>query len=202
MSPSSGSTRAQLLGIALGVMLLVDAALLPGAVRRRRALELAEPSREVEHPDASALHEGGVGEDPTLHMHTPVTDGSMGSTPVGRYVAWWAVIAVFVYYYEVIARFVFNSPTNWVHESMFLMFGMQYMLCGAYAYREDQHVRVDVVYAKLSSAARLSRTSSLRSSSSFSSGLCCGPAPASRIDPIEVGEHSSTEWGFRTGRSS
>ena len=32
------------------------------------------------------------------------------------------------------ARFVFNSPTNWVHESMFLMFGMQYMLCGAFAY--------------------------------------------------------------------
>ena len=60
------------------------------------------------------------------------------------------MISVFVYYYEVIARFVFNSPTNWVHESMFLMFGMQYMLCGAYAYREDQHVRVDVIYAKFS----------------------------------------------------
>ena len=59
-------------------------------------------------------------------------------------------MAVFVYYYEVIARFVFNSPTNWVHESMFLMFGMQYMLSGAYAYREDQHVRVDVIYAKFS----------------------------------------------------
>jgi TRAP-type mannitol/chloroaromatic compound transport system permease small subunit len=57
---------------------------------------------------------------------------------------------VFVYYYEVLARFVFNSPTNWVHESMFLMFGMQYMLSGAYAYREDQHVRVDVFYSKFS----------------------------------------------------
>ena len=60
------------------------------------------------------------------------------------------MISVFAYYYEVIARFVFNSPTNWVHESMFLMFGMQYMLAGAYAYREDQHVRVDVFYAKFS----------------------------------------------------
>ena len=46
--------------------------------------------------------------------------------------AYWAVIFVFVYYYEVIARYVFNSPTNWVHESMFLMFGMQYILAGAY----------------------------------------------------------------------
>ena len=49
-----------------------------------------------------------------------------------------------------LARFVFNSPTNWVHESMFLMFGMQYMISGAYAYREDQHVRVDVIYSKFS----------------------------------------------------
>jgi TRAP-type mannitol/chloroaromatic compound transport system permease small subunit len=52
------------------------------------------------------------------------------------------------------ARFLFNSPTNWVHESMFLMYGMQYMISGAYAYREDQHVRVDVLYSKLSSRGK------------------------------------------------
>ena len=69
---------------------------------------------------------------------------------IGRYVAYWAVIAVFVYYYEVVARYVFNSPTNWVHESMFLMFGMQYLLCGAYAYREESHVRVDIFYSRFS----------------------------------------------------
>ena len=72
----------------------------------------------------------------------------------GEYVAYWAVVAVFAYYYEVLARFVFNSPTNWVHESMFLMFGMQYMISGAYAYREDQHVRVDVFYAKFSTRGK------------------------------------------------
>ena len=63
--------------------------------------------------------------------------------------AYWAVIAVFVYYYEVLARYIFNSPTNWAHESMFLMFGMQYMLAGAYTLREDGHVRVDVLYLYL-----------------------------------------------------
>ena len=61
----------------------------------------------------------------------------------GEFVAYWAVISVFGYYYEVIARFAFNSPTNWLHESMFLMYGMQYMIAGAYAYQCDQHVRVD-----------------------------------------------------------
>jgi len=66
----------------------------------------------------------------------------------GRFVAYWTVIAVFVYFYEVIVRTVFNSPTNWAHESMFLMFGMQYVLAGAYAYLHDAHVRVDIFYAK------------------------------------------------------
>jgi TRAP-type mannitol/chloroaromatic compound transport system permease small subunit len=37
---------------------------------------------------------------------------------------------------------------------MFLMFGMQYMISGAYAYREDQHVRVDVVYSHLSTRGK------------------------------------------------
>ncbi len=67
---------------------------------------------------------------------------------VGVFVGYWTVIAVFVYFYEVIVRTVFNSPTNWAHESMFLMFGMQYVLAGAYAYLYDAHVRVDVFYAK------------------------------------------------------
>lgn len=68
----------------------------------------------------------------------------------GTLVAYWTVIAVFVYFYEVVARYFLRSPTNWAHESMFLMFGMQYVLAGAYAYYHDAHVRVDLVYSALS----------------------------------------------------
>ncbi|KHQ50868.1 TRAP transporter small permease subunit [Mameliella alba] len=67
----------------------------------------------------------------------------------GEFVAYWAVIAVFVYYYEVIARYVFGSPTNWAHEAMYLMFGMQYLIAGAYAMLTESHVRVDIFYAPL-----------------------------------------------------
>jgi TRAP-type mannitol/chloroaromatic compound transport system permease small subunit len=68
----------------------------------------------------------------------------------GEFVSYWAVIAVFVYYYEVVARYVFNSPTNWAHESMYLMFGMQYLISGSYAMLSESHVRVDVFYANFS----------------------------------------------------
>jgi TRAP-type mannitol/chloroaromatic compound transport system permease small subunit len=137
--------------ILLAVMLAVDAVLLPGLVRRaseREAVERANAPPEITAPDVPPI---GTHEDPTMHFHTRVTDAlEWVNIRAGEFVAYWALISVFVYYYEVIARFVFNSPTNWVHESMFLMYGMQYMLCGAYAYREDQHVRVDVFYTKFS----------------------------------------------------
>ena len=92
----------------------------------------------------------GTGEDPTLRIHTPFTDRIDAVRKSGRVRRLLGCGGRVRYYYEVLARFVFNSPTNWVHESMFLMFGMQYMISGAYAYREDQHVRVDVFYTKFS----------------------------------------------------
>ena len=72
----------------------------------------------------------------------------------GEFVAFWSLIAVFVYYYEVIVRYLFNSPTNWAHESMFLMFGMQYLVAGSYAMLTESHVRVDIFYARLSSKGK------------------------------------------------
>ncbi len=184
--------------IALAVLLLIDAVLLPGLVRRRRALELAEPSIELVHPDSSSVHEGGVGEDPTLAVHSKFTDLiDRLSTNVGQYVAYWALIAVFGYYYEVLARFVFNSPTNWVHESMFLMFGMQYMLSGAFAYREDQHVRVDVIYAQFS--VRGKAIADIITSVFFFIFTITMLWTTIRfaMDSVFVGEHSFTEWGIQ-----
>jgi len=66
----------------------------------------------------------------------------------GQMVAFWTINAVFAYAFEVIARYIFNKPTIWVHESSFLLFGMQYLLAGAYAYLHGSHVSVDIVYNK------------------------------------------------------
>lgn len=135
----------------LAAMLLVDAVLLPGLVRRTAAREGAGGEPVPAGPPVPDIPPIGTHEDPTLGLHTRVTDAIEAvNIRVGEFVAYWALISVFVYYYEVVARYVFNSPTNWAHESMFLMYGMQYMLAGAYAYQADQHVRVDVIYTKFS----------------------------------------------------
>jgi TRAP-type mannitol/chloroaromatic compound transport system permease small subunit len=72
------------------------------------------------------------------------------SDRTGLFVALWSVMAVLAYTYEVTARYLFNMPTIWVHESSFLLFGMQYMMAGAYGLLHGSHVRVDVIYTKLS----------------------------------------------------
>ena len=142
---ASWNNLAQSLGLLLLAGILVDAFLLPGLVRRRNEIERALtaddefhcPVVEQEHDDSN---------EPYLFNRTISRINGFA----GEFVAYWSVIAVFVYYYEVIARYVFNSPTNWAHEAMFLMFGMQYLIAGGFCLRENAHVRVDVIYAQFS----------------------------------------------------
>jgi TRAP-type mannitol/chloroaromatic compound transport system permease small subunit len=180
--------------LAIAAALLLDAVLIPGLVRRARERETRVFATHAE----PVVAEGPPPEDPTLKVHLPlVAPIEWLNEKAGLFVAYWAVIAVFVYYYEVVARYVFNSPTNWVHESMFLMFGMQYMISGAYAYREDQHVRVDVLYAKLTprGKALADIVTSLFFFIFVGTMLVTGWRFA--WDATQVGEHSFTEWGVQ-----
>jgi len=136
------------LGGTLVLLLLIDAFLLPNLVRRRNEQEKPPPSPDFSCPTVEAEHDDS--REPLLFSR--LISRLNGLT--GEFVAYWSVIAVLVYYYEVIARYVFNSPTNWAHESMFLMFGMQYLLAGGYVLREGAHVRVDVIYNYFSNRAK------------------------------------------------
>jgi TRAP-type mannitol/chloroaromatic compound transport system permease small subunit len=189
--------RSRMAGWLIAAMLLVDAFLIPPLVRRRRA-----HSKEAGYAEEAVVLEPQVasvaGEDPTKYLRTRFTDWiDRLNGFAGEFVAYWAVIAVFVYYYEVIARYVFNSPTNWVHESMFLMFGMQYMLSGAYALREDQHVRVDVLYTHFSTRGKA--IADIVTSVFFFiftlTMLWTGYRFAA--DAVNNGETSFTEWGIQ-----
>jgi TRAP-type mannitol/chloroaromatic compound transport system permease small subunit len=193
----SWNARARWGAIVLAILLLGDAVLLPGLVRRQNSRELDVPHRPIAEPPMTVA-EPALAEDPTLHFHSPITDFIESiNVRAGEFVAWWSLIAVFVYYYEVIARFVFNSPTNWVHESMFLMFGMQYMLSGAYAYREDQHVRVDVIYAKFSPRGKAIADIITSVFFFIFIGTMLVTGYRFAADAVNVGEHSFTEWGIQ-----
>lgn len=89
---------------------------------------------------------------PPGNLFTRVVDAACHN--IGVFVSLWTVICVVFYVYEVIGRYFFNSPTNWVHEAAFLMFGVMYTLAGAATYIVDGHVRVDIFYSKWSARGR------------------------------------------------
>jgi TRAP-type mannitol/chloroaromatic compound transport system permease small subunit len=113
----------------------------------------------------------------------------------GRILAWWTVLAVAVITSEVVMRYVFDRPTNWAHESMTLIFGMQYILCGAYAHYARAHVRVDVVYQALSrrNQARLDALTSLLFF--LYVGVMTYTGWFLYWDSQAMWEHSFTDWG-------
>ncbi|MEM9844662.1 MAG: TRAP transporter small permease subunit [Pseudomonadota bacterium] len=129
----------------LVALMAIDAVLLPGLVRR------ANENIVEEGPSEAELALESVEAEEVKHDSDYAQNWiDRLSLFCGEFVAYWAVIAVFVYYFEVISRYVFGTPTNWAHESMYLMFGMQYLIAGSYAMLTESHVRVDIFYAPLS----------------------------------------------------
>lgn len=132
------------------VLLLFDVILLPKTIKRYNQNLQESADIALEKKVADELNKG-------IDLHF-IPDPDKGwfenfsariNHWVGQYIAFWTILAVFVLYYEVVVRYVFNSPTNWAHESMFLIIGAQYMLAGGYALKEKAHVRVDIIYTNL-----------------------------------------------------
>lgn len=122
-------------------------------IKRTAKEEVPEPITEAEELALKLLAE----EDPALNVEgtrlTKLIDKISEFT--GVFIALWTVTAVVAYAYEVLMRYVFNMPTIWVHEASFLLFGMQYLMTGAYAMLHGAHVRVDVLYIKLPPRGRV-----------------------------------------------
>ncbi len=64
----------------------------------------------------------------------------------GSISSWLVAVLVVVILYEVIARYVFNSPTSWAFGSFRMLGGAIVVLGWAYAQLHDSHIRVDVLY--------------------------------------------------------
>lgn len=65
---------------------------------------------------------------------------------MGRIVSFMIPIVIGITVYEVVMRYVFNSPTIWVHETSDHLFAFSFLLGGAYTFSQGGHVKVDVFY--------------------------------------------------------
>ena len=68
---------------------------------------------------------------------------------VGRAISWLTLGMIGVLLIEIAARYFFNAPTLWAHETSTMLYGAFCMLAGAYTLRHRGHVRSEVIWGAL-----------------------------------------------------
>ena len=64
-------------------------------------------------------------------------------------VSWLSLAMVLVVFGDVISRYVFRTTSGGVQELEWYLFGTLYLLAAGYTLLHDEHVRVDIMYSKL-----------------------------------------------------
>ena len=72
------------------------------------------------------------------------------SETVGGAAALLVVPLVVATCWEVFARYVFGAPTLWAFELGYMLMGVHFLLGGAITLKRQGHVRIDLIYARLS----------------------------------------------------
>lgn len=67
----------------------------------------------------------------------------------GRAVSFLIILLTGVILFEIVARYLFHSPTNWAHEVAQMIYGAYVILLGAYVLGHGGHVNVDLFYKRL-----------------------------------------------------
>ncbi|MEW6668779.1 MAG: TRAP transporter small permease subunit [Thermodesulfobacteriota bacterium] len=69
---------------------------------------------------------------------------------VGKAFSYLILVLALIVGYEIVMRYVFNSPTVWVNEMSAMLFGAFMIVGGAFTARYNGHVGMDIVYGMLS----------------------------------------------------
>ena len=67
----------------------------------------------------------------------------------GKIFAYLVLPIMLLEFFEVIARYVFNAPTEWSWEVASILSGLMFIMGGAWVLKEEGHVRTDIIYALL-----------------------------------------------------
>jgi len=83
-------------------------------------------------------------------MHTLLMAVDRLSTFVGRLFAWSIVLLTLLISWEVFSRYVLNHPHAWALDAQIQLYGLLFMMAGAYTLAHQAHVRGDVLYGGFS----------------------------------------------------
>lgn len=69
------------------------------------------------------------------------------SVAMGEKICWLYALVVIISIWEIFMRYVFNDPTEWVHETVTFIVGFCLLLGNNYCMSRDSHMRVDLLYS-------------------------------------------------------
>jgi TRAP-type mannitol/chloroaromatic compound transport system permease small subunit len=69
---------------------------------------------------------------------------------IGTAVSWLMLVLVLELVYDALARYIFNAPTVWSFDVSYMLYATLFMLGGGYTLYFKGHIRVDLIYEKVS----------------------------------------------------
>jgi TRAP-type mannitol/chloroaromatic compound transport system permease small subunit len=72
----------------------------------------------------------------------------------GKAISYLILFLVGVILYEILVRYLFNSPTIWAHETSQMIYGAYVILLGGYVLQRGGHVNVDILYHRFKPRTR------------------------------------------------
>lgn len=76
------------------------------------------------------------------------------SEKTGAVVSWLSTLLVIAVFYDVIMRYVFRNGSIAIQELQWHIFSVIFLLGAAFTLKRDGHVRVDIIYTKMSRKAK------------------------------------------------
>lgn len=73
---------------------------------------------------------------------------------IGRIASYLILLIIAIVCFEVFMRYFLNAPTTWVFELSSMTFGTYIVMAGGFTYYLDAHVRMDLLYNKMSPRRR------------------------------------------------
>jgi len=71
------------------------------------------------------------------------------STWTGKATSWLLLVLTGAVCIEVVKRYALNAPTAWSFDLDYMLYGVLFMMCGAYTLSQDGHVRGDFLYSTM-----------------------------------------------------
>ncbi len=69
---------------------------------------------------------------------------------IGRAMGWLLVALVLLVTVDVTSRYIFNTGAVWIQETEWWLFSIIFLMGAGYTFVSDGHVRVDIIYSRLS----------------------------------------------------